>query len=353
MFPNPTIEKNRAMTTYPPHEHATTQTTESWVINAQGVRLYSISRGNGLPLLFCNGLGVAAESFWPAICRPLGAYVRTINWDYQGHGRSESPHPDTAMTLGVCVDDLMRVMDHYGLAQAVLVGHSMGVQIGLECLRRYPDRVQGFIPMLGTFQRPFDTFMRFRYASDIFERVSSWIFEHPEMTAEVWPKLFQTWIADPFARVAGIVNRRYFPASEIEMYLGHLRKMSPLVFFSLARSLQEHSADDLLESITVPTLIFAGEKDLFTPPEVSQEMHARIPNAELQWVQDGSHAAMVEHPDLFWLRMLHFLQKHFSDQVHSPAQVHASQSSASQANASSTSTSPSNASQINVASDKS
>ncbi|MCB9644751.1 MAG: alpha/beta hydrolase [Myxococcales bacterium] len=314
------------MTSNPSIEH-TTQTTESWITNAQGVRLFTVSRGEGLPLLFCNGLGVSADSFWPAICRPLSAHVRTINWDYQGHGRSENPLPETQMSLRICVDDLIQVMDHYGLEKAVLVGHSMGVQIGLECLRYYPERVQGFIPMLGTFQRPFDTFMRFKYASDVFEKVSSWIFDHPDTTAEVWPKLFQTWLADPVARVAGIVNRRYFPSSEIEMYLGHLRKMSPLIFFELARSLQEHSADDMLESVEIPTLIFAGEKDLFTPPEVSKEMHARIPSAELQWVQDGSHAAMVEHPDLFWLRMLHFLQKHFPEQVLSPAQVLANQSS--------------------------
>ena len=300
-----------------------TQATESWIHITQDTRLYSVSRGDGLPLVFCNGLGVAADSFWPAICLPLASYVRTINWDYRGHGRSDLPAEISAMSLATCVEDLIAVMDHYELQQAVVVGHSMGVQVGLECIRRYPERVRGFIPMLGTFQHPFNTFMRFRRSPDVFQRIANWVFDHPEVTSEFWPKLFQTWLADPFARVVGIVNRRYFPTSEIEMYLAHLRKISPLLFFTLARSMQEHSADDLLENIHVPTLIFAGEKDLFTPPEVSQEMSRRIPNAALQWVQDGSHAAMVEHPDLFWLRILHFLQKHFPTEVRSPASVHA------------------------------
>jgi len=71
-----------------------------------------------------------------------------------------------------------------------------------------------------------------------------------------------------------------------------------------------HSAEDLLETIDVPVLVFAGARDRFTPPERSVEMARRIPGAELCIVPGGSHTAPIELPDLFVLRLEKFLRDH-------------------------------------------
>jgi pimeloyl-ACP methyl ester carboxylesterase len=54
----------------------------------------------------------------------------------------------------------------------------------------------------------------------------------------------------------------------------------------------------------------AGERDLFTPLQRSREMASRIPRAELLVLREGSHAAMVEQPELLALTMEKFLRAH-------------------------------------------
>ena len=55
-------------------------------------------------------------------------------------------------------DDLNRVMDAAGIEQAVLFGHSMGVQVALEFHRRYAHRVKGLVLICGSYGTPLDTF---------------------------------------------------------------------------------------------------------------------------------------------------------------------------------------------------
>jgi 4'-phosphopantetheinyl transferase len=42
---------------------------------------------------------------------------------------------------------------------------------------------------------------------------------------------------------------------------------------------QEHDADDVLETIQVPTLVTAGDRDIITRPRLAREVAARIPGA--------------------------------------------------------------------------
>jgi len=58
-----------------------------------------------------------------------------------------------------------------------------------------------------------------------------------------------------------------------------------------------HSADDLLASIDVPTLVIAGARDGFTPPDRSVAMAEAIPGARLLLIEDGSHTTPIERPE--------------------------------------------------------
>ena len=80
-------------------------------------------------------------------------------------------------------------------------------------------------------------------------------------------------------------------------------------YFALARDLLSHDASDLLEQIRVPTLVVAAERDLFTPAARSKEMAARIPGAELLVLRAGSHAALIEQPELVALTLEKFLAR--------------------------------------------
>src|SRR6185436_20140682 len=52
-------------------------------------------------------------------------------------------------------------------------------------------------------------------------------------------------------------------------------------YFLNLRAIGEHDAEDVLETIDVPTLVISGDKDTFTKPALARRMARRIPSAEL------------------------------------------------------------------------
>ena len=111
-------------------------------------------------------------------------------------------------------------------------------------------------------------------------------------------------------KALGIVHPDLCPREAFEPYFEHLSQLDLRGYFALARDLLTHDASDLLDQIHLPVLVVAGERDLFTPLARSREMAARIPGAQLLVLREGSHAAMVEQPELLALSLEKFLAPH-------------------------------------------
>ena len=79
-------------------------------------------------------------------------------------------------------------------------------------------------------------------------------------------------------------------------YLEGLARIDSRLFIAMLSAANQHSADDLLPTIRVPTLVIAGARDGFTPPERSRAMAGAIPGAELLEIPDSSHTAPIERP---------------------------------------------------------
>jgi pimeloyl-ACP methyl ester carboxylesterase len=76
----------------------------------------------------------------------------------------------------------------------------------------------------------------------------------------------------------------------------------------IARSAQEETLLDRLDSVAAPTLIIWGRDDRITPPPVAETFKERIPDAELQWIDRCGHAPMMEHPGRFNEILIRFLE---------------------------------------------
>ncbi|HEX7671887.1 MAG TPA: alpha/beta hydrolase [Polyangiaceae bacterium] len=55
---------------------------------------------------------------------------------------------------------------------------------------------------------------------------------------------------------------------------------------------------DRLRSVTQPTLLVYGERDLIAPPSVGEFLQTRLPTAKLEVVPGATHELEEEHPDL-------------------------------------------------------
>lgn len=52
-----------------------------------------------------------------------------------------------------------------------------------------------------------------------------------------------------------------------------------------------------LAALTIPTRVLCGSEDKVTPPELSQELAALIPGAQLEWLAQSGHMTPAEQPD--------------------------------------------------------
>jgi pimeloyl-ACP methyl ester carboxylesterase len=276
-----------------------------------GIQLYWRSMGDpsAPALVCCNGVGVSTF-FWKYVAKHYRERYQVVLWDYRGHGLSGMPADVKTADLTVerSARDLAAVLDDIGIqAPVVLLGHSMGVQVILEFCKQFPDRVRALVPMFGTFGRPLDTFMDNPRSRSIFEVIHKIAMRSSRAGARLLRPLYASPIAFPIGRRTGLVDRYYANREDVDMYLEHLNHMDPRVFFGMVKQIADHDLEGFLPEIRVPTLIFAGENDLFTPLHRSRRMAECIGGSELIVLPEGSHAAIVEHPETIERRIDRFL----------------------------------------------
>ena len=86
-------------------------------------------------------------------------------------------------------------------------------------------------------------------------------------------------------------------------------KPQTATFLDMLRAAGEHSAEDLLSLVDVPTLVVAGDRDSFTPSEVSRAMAEAIPNSEFVLLKGGSHLGPLERREEVRLAIFDFLDR--------------------------------------------
>ena len=278
-------------------------------VAADGTPLAFASGGppDARAIVCSNGVGVSTF-FWDYIGEHFHDDHRVVVWDYRGHGASGRPRDARTITMASTADDLARVMDANHVDRAILLGHSMGCQVILEFYRLFEDRVLGLVPILGSFGHPADTFIDPRVGPVLYQAAYEVATRIPDLinigtklglrSRAVWPLArLSDWSTPTFA--AKVISSPTWSTSP---------DSTRGCFSRMARAAQEHDAGPILGEVRCPTLVVAGEKDLFTPRHLSLEMSQRIEGAELLEIRHGSHAALVEQPELINLRLEKFIR---------------------------------------------
>jgi len=112
-----------------------------------GVRLHYVEAGQGTPVILVHGLACDHVANWmlPRVFQKLSKRYRVIALDNRGHGKSDKPYDPAQYGLEL-VDDVVRLMDHLGIAKAHVVGYSMGGFITLKLALRHPKRLLSAAP---------------------------------------------------------------------------------------------------------------------------------------------------------------------------------------------------------------
>lgn len=258
-------------------------------------------------VVLCDGIGCDGY-VWKYLIPELAPDHRLVHWHYRGHGRTPEPRDRRRIGIPDLADDLAAVLDAVGAKDAVLAGHSMGVQVCLETFRRHRERVRGLVLMCGSYGTPLRTFKGRRTMESVLPWVSFAVGRMPKLTASVLRTIVPTKLAYAVATRLE-VNGDLLHIDDFMPYLEHIGRMDPTLFLGMLAHAGRHSARELLPQIDVPTLIVGGEKDGFTPGQLSHEMQRQIPGSELLIIEAGSHTAPLERPELVTREVRRFLDE--------------------------------------------
>ncbi|HEY6728809.1 MAG TPA: alpha/beta hydrolase [Polyangiaceae bacterium] len=244
-------------------------------------------------LVLCDGLccdGFIYKYLWD----DLAALGSVAHFHYRGHGRSELPQDPARIDVVALAQDLLTVLDHLEAEQVVLFGHSLGTQVVLEAYRRRPEAIRALILMCGSFGRVTHTFKGSNLLATVLPDLIEWVTRHPKFARALWARVPVN-VALRVAGLIGDINIRAVRVEDVAPYFQHVIHVDFEMFLRMLKCAGEHSAEDLLPRVNVPTLVIAGARDTITPADLSKAMSDAIPNAKLCLLPDGTHVAPLEH----------------------------------------------------------
>jgi pimeloyl-ACP methyl ester carboxylesterase len=94
------------------------------------------------PIVCLHGITAQHRAF-NALARALAPARSLVGVDLRGRG--DSGKPESGYGLEAHASDVVRVLDHLGLRDAVICGHSMGGFVALQTALSYPERVSSIV----------------------------------------------------------------------------------------------------------------------------------------------------------------------------------------------------------------
>jgi 3-oxoadipate enol-lactonase len=241
------------------------------------------SEGTSRPIadvVMIQGLGLSGR-FWFQHPAKLAAHgYRVVTLDNRGTGESDPLRGP--IHLGDYADDVVAVMDELGIAQALVVGISMGGMIAQHVAIRHPSRVQGLVLLATTPGLPHGRLPSLRTLRQLmtlpFRRGDQ------RTTAEL------------------LLSRRDRPrAAELlapwaPMFAEH--PLPPRTFALQLLAIARHSTGRALRRLKVPAVVIAGDEDQLVPHRSTQAVADSIAGAHFERFPEVGHAIPMVAPDV-------------------------------------------------------
>ena len=101
--------------------------------------------GAARPLILVHGLLLSQRMHWP-LAEDLAAHGnRVITLDLLGHGESDRPRDMGLYSMQIFAQQVIALMDHLQIEQAVVMGTSLGANTALEVALARPERLRAVV----------------------------------------------------------------------------------------------------------------------------------------------------------------------------------------------------------------
>ncbi len=254
------------------------------------MKLHVATYGHGEPLVILHGLFGSADN-WHSVCQRLAPHLRVFALDQRNHGRSPQSFE---MDYTVMAEDVGEFLGEQGLAEAFVMGHSMGGKTAMQLALLHPALVRKLV-VVDMAPRPFEPRHRQILQRMLALDLSSF-HSRLEMESALAPA-----IPDRATRQFLLKNVVRTDAGGFRWRIGleQIAKNQP-------RLIQAVSSDRRFDK---PALFIRGEKSDYLLPEDLPEIQELFPQAFLRTIAGAGHLVHVEQTELLLKAVLEFLSQ--------------------------------------------
>ena len=253
-----------------------------------GLRMYYESQGEGPPVVLIHGLG-GSHAMWRYQVPALAERYRAIALDLRGHGQSDKPPGPYSVPM--FAEDVLGLVDSLGIAQATMVGLSLGGGTVQTFALAYPERVRalGLISTSSEFTPA--TREHFHTRAAIAERDGM----EPLVDTLIKPRFTPEWLAaHPEVR---------------EWSAAATRANDPKAWAASARANSARNLTADLHRIQCPVLFVGGERDPADMRRSADIYRRHLPQTEIHLLPDLAHLLPYQGPEVFNPILLAFLDR--------------------------------------------
>ncbi|MCQ2563412.1 MAG: alpha/beta hydrolase [Mogibacterium sp.] len=225
-------------------------------------------------LFFLHGL-TADHSMFDGQIPAFEKEYNLLTWDTPAHGQSR---PFDEFDFADTSDYIKIILDNNAVEQVVLIGQSLGGFLAQSFIKRYPDRVKGFVSIDST-----------PYGSGYYSRLDIWILKQVGWMAHLYPL---RWMKKAMARQVSATSKAYN---------NMMQMLSPYGKNELCHLMGRGYAgflDDNCElEIPCPVLLILGEKDKTGKVAQYNKEWTRRTGYPLKIINEAAHNVNVDKPE--------------------------------------------------------
>lgn len=237
--------------------------------------------GDGKPVVLLHAFPLSRKMWEPQLETLVAANCRVITPDFRGFGENDNFSDINSMEdMAHDIAELLGVLE---IEKAIIGGLSMGGYVLFNLYRIYPEMFAGII--LADTMCGADTDEKRKGRFDLIEKIESDGVQ--ALTENMLPKLISDY------------TRQNNPALVENLEKEFASVNSPGSIAAQRGMAQRKDHCDLLDSISVPTVLIFGEHDQVTDLEAAEKMLLKIENSKLIKIKNAGHYSNLEQPRQF------------------------------------------------------
>lgn len=234
------------------------------VFDSQGVEIAYERWGTGDPVILAHGFAANRRQAWLAADWQgtlMQSNCEAILFDQRGHGESQKLYTPEEYSIDLMAGDLLHLMDNLEIDRAPIISHSMGARITLHLMLHHSDRVSAAV-LIGVGE------------TLLLERRDPQIMAQALLSKEPW-------------------NIEDQAAASFRAFVDSTRS-DHKALAACTHGIGQMLEQELLASVTVPTLVLGAQYDEFSgPPEPLAEA---IAGARSETIPRTSHHSILAEP---------------------------------------------------------